>query len=532
MLINNLHLSELTSPVQTIRARVEIYKGSALEKVCDCGKDLSDFTIERLGEGKFFGYGICQKLKVTFLDEEAGLSLTKDNTLEATFGVGSDFIYPFPNFYVEDVSRDEETGDLVATAYDILYRTANHTVSELQLPDSYNLLYFASACAELLGVSIKFESIADDSAFLTEYPSGANFDGTETIRDALNAVAEATQTIYYINNDWELTFKRLDKDGDSLYTINRTNYMDFFSHGARVLSKISHVTELGDNVEPASEIEGVTQYVRNNPFWELREDVGALVDGAQAIVSGTSIEQFECTWFGNYLLEIGDKISIIGKENKTFTTYILDDSITFDGAIEQYTQWQYDENDAESASNPTSLGEALNKTFARVDKVNREIQIVASNVSNNETTISAIQSNVNSISLSVERAEKNTADKIDNINEDITELKKSAALAVDADSVDIAIKTEMAKGVDKVITTEKHFTFDDAGLNISTDGNEMKTQITEDGMTVYKDDAAVLMANNEGVNALNLHATTYLIIGNTSRLEDWNGRTACFWIGG
>jgi hypothetical protein len=52
-------------------------------------------------------------------------------------------------------------------------------------------------------------------------------------------------------------------------------------------------------------------------------------------------------------------------------------------------------------------------------------------------------------------------------------------------------------------------------------------------MTVYKNSATVLTANNVGVDAVNLHATTYLIIGNNSRFEDYgSNRTGCFWIGG
>ena len=45
---------------------------------------------------------------------------------------------------------------------------------------------------------------------------------------------------------------------------------------------------------------------------------------------------------------------------------------------------------------------------------------------------------------------------------------------------------------------------------------------------------AVLTANNSGVDAKNLHATTYLFIGVNSRFEDYdnNTRTGCFWIGG
>ena len=55
-------------------------------------------------------------------------------------------------------------------------------------------------------------------------------------------------------------------------------------------------------------------------------------------------------------------------------------------------------------------------------------------------------------------------------------------------------------------------------------------------MVVNRDGNAVLTANNEGVQAVNLHATTYLIIGQYSRFEDYDKdgepRTGCFWIGG
>jgi hypothetical protein len=51
-------------------------------------------------------------------------------------------------------------------------------------------------------------------------------------------------------------------------------------------------------------------------------------------------------------------------------------------------------------------------------------------------------------------------------------------------------------------------------------------------MKVYKSSQEVLVADNLGVKAEDLHATTYLIVGNNSRFEDYNSsRTGCFWIG-
>ena len=51
-------------------------------------------------------------------------------------------------------------------------------------------------------------------------------------------------------------------------------------------------------------------------------------------------------------------------------------------------------------------------------------------------------------------------------------------------------------------------------------------------MKIFRSSTEVLTADNEGVKAEDLHATTYLIIGETSRLEDKDGRTVCYWIGG
>ena len=103
-----------------------------------------------------------------------------------------------------------------------------------------------------------------------------------------------------------------------------------------------------------------------------------------------------------------------------------------------------------------------------------------------------------------------------------------------SDDVKIEIQKEISKGANRV-STSTGFTFDDNGLRVSKSDSEMSTQITEDGMKVYRNNDVVLTANNQGVDAKNLHATTYLIIGGNSRMEDVveNNvkRTAVFWIG-
>lgn len=596
MLTNNIHLTELNSPNQKIKARVELYKGSALERVCTCSDVLSEFAIEKTGEGKFFGFGICQKLRVNLIDVNRDLHITNENKIEASFGVGSNFVYPFPNFYVYEVERDETDNMLSVTAYDALYEATNHFVNELILTAPYTIRTFVMACASLLNIPLVLDSEADDS-FDLYFEEGANFSGNESIRTAFNRIAEATQTIYYIDNNWDLVFKRIDRSGEPVITIGKNEYIELANNGIKVLSNITHTTELGDSVssvagEPA---EGdITQFIRDNPFWDLREDIDVLLDGAQAIVGGTSIHQFECNWVGNYLLEIGDKIGMVAEDDSVITSYVMDDAIVFDGTLSEVLRWAYDDNSSETAYNPTNLGDALNKTYARVDKVNNRIDLVVKEsddkftsleittdgikgtvssmqtevddlttrmekaettieqtdqsitlmatkteletvdgkVTANRDSIAALQINADSISASVKSIETTTQEQIDSLNDSVETLTKQASLSMTAEDVQIAIETELDNGVEKV-TTKTGFTFNDDGLTVSKSDSEMTTQITEDGMTVYKNNDGVLVANNEGVTAVNLHATTYLIIGGNSRFESYdnNTRTACYWIG-
>ena len=628
MLSNNTHLTELQAQEQSIKARVELYNGSTLAKICNCGEVLEEFAVEKTGEGKYFGFGICQKLRTTLIDIHNTINPTAIDSIEASFGVDSDFIYPFPKFYIKEIERDEVFNVIKITAYDTLFNAANYTVDELLLPVPYTIKDFARSIAYTLGLPLVIDEAAA-SAFELYFPTPANFDGTETLRTALDAIAEATQTIYFIDSDWNLRFKRLDRTGAPVLTIGKNSYIELADDGARTLGTVAHITELGDNVE-ADAAGGDVQYIRNNPFWELREDIGTLVDNAKAATEGLAIHQFKCDWGGNYLLEIGDKITLTKDDDTTITTYVLDDNITYNGALWQINGWAYDGSAAESATNPTSLGDALNQTFARVDKVNKQITLLAQEVDGYDSRIAKIEldtgkielavstaneakAQASSLALTVEGISAEVSKKVDTttLNNYSTTTQMNSAIKQSADSITTEVnkkvsttdyekykttvdeqftsinqtadginltatsakkiaegasgkyddlagrvtKTETAvssfdltpydavlefrktveeNGVTK-LDTKTGFTFDENGLKVEKSDSEIYTTISEDGMTITKSDDTVLTANNTGVDATNLRATTYLIIGDNSRLENYvfNGeqRTACFWIG-
>lgn len=683
----------INSVSRQFEARVELLNGSTILNTFTYDGALQSITIERAGdESCFFGFGICAKLTLKLRDKERAINVLKGNRLDVSLGVGYDYLYPFPAFNVEEVTRDENTNALTITAYDVIYKANSLKVSDMQLPKSYTILGFATSASALLGIPIKLNGLTEQE-FNVEYPNGANFDGTESIRDALNDIAEATGTIYFVNNNWELVFKKLDIDGDPVLAIDKSKYFTLSAKTKYTLTGITSATELGDNVTVGTTV-GAHQYLRDNAFLELRDDIATLLNNIFSKVNGLSMYQFDLAFRGNFLLECGDKISITTKDNDVINCYILNDTITYNGGLNGKISWTYNAGQGETSSNPANIGEAIKQTYARVDKQQKQITLLASDINsqteiikktvkqvdveyylststtsaiggewsttapewqagkymwsrqkvtytdgtsitrnatciagaqgaegtngrgitsvtteyyistsqtelvggewseeqpqweegkyiwtrskivyNNPTTteyttavcdaawaqinaitgqqkiittdISQLKVEKNNISASVATIVEKQSDidsTIVDMQQGISEQNASNAAQfetltnkVDAtmtsEQVQLAISTEVAKGASKV-TTSTGFTFDDNGLTISKSDSEMSTNINEDGMSIFRNSEEVLTADNTGVNATNLHATTYLIIGTNSRFEDYgSNRTGCFWIG-
>lgn len=514
--------------------------------VCTCADTfpydgaLQEIVIERAGEeSKFFGFGVCQKLKLKLRDIERDIKPTTQSRFKIYFAAGDDnYISNFPLFSVTETNRDENTNALSITAYDCIKEMEKHTVAELGLT-SYTIKEFATAAAALFGLSIDIQGVEDFTLFDLEYAEGANFEGTESIRAALTAAAEATQTIYYVTES-KLVFKRLASADQAALTIGKDAYFSLDTGDNRRLQSICNTTELGDAVTASISAVGTTQFIRDNPFLELREDIADILDTAIAAVGGLTINQFSCSWRGNYLVEIGDKLGIITKDNDTVYSYLLNDAISYNGALSESTQWEYTDNN-ESASNPTTLGEAIKQTYAKVDKANKQIEMVVGETDANSKAIAALQINTESISASVQQTQESTEAALEGVNDTVNTFKQEVTAAITAESAKIeVIQEELENGVAKV-KTATGYEFSDDGLIIDKTGAETNSKLNESGLTVGTGSKEMLFAGvkddngtkKAGVFAEDLHATSYLIVGSNSRFEDYGSdRTGCFWIGG
>ena len=150
-----------------------------------------------------------------------------------------------------------------------------------------------------------------------------------------------------------------------------------------------------------------------------------------------------------------------------------------------------------------------------------------------QTSVSELYINADSVKVSVSDLEQivnSTTQEVQSAKEQI------ATMDLQSSQLEVRIEKISNDGISKVSNTTG--TFNEDGLEIDSTDSATKTQITPDGMTVWKkaygnEKSEVLTATSAGVDATNLHAKTYLIVGGRSRFENYESdRTGCFWIGG
>lgn len=121
----------------------------------------------------------------------------------------------------------------------------------------------------------------------------------------------------------------------------------------------------------------------------------------------------------------------------------------------------------------------------------------------------------------------NQAKELENLREDVTTVQQTAS------NVNIQVQSIIDNGVDKV-KTKMGYSFDDEGLHIAKDGDEIESLLDNRGLYVARGDQVMLKADADGVEATDVKVNNYLIIAH-SRFEKYsNGtdtkRTGLFWV--
>ena len=521
--VTDEYLDLFKAPSRHIKGSITyINNGNQYELAPD--NNLKSFKIEKTSpNGKFFGFAVSQKITI----EAIGIidNIQKGDKLIPSVGIkehDEDLLLPY--FYVDTIEINKVNNTTTITGYDILHKADFINIGSLSFSYPMYISAYGRQVCEAFGAYGEFE---ESGLLLRQAP---NFVGNESLREVLTALAETTGTICYVSQEDNIRFRTLRANLTDVLTAD--DYYNLSVGEITTLAKIASTTELGNNHTYGDE--GFIQTLWENPFLTLlsESEITTIIDFIGSKVISLSNVDYNLDWRGCPAYEIGDYVILQDKEQNANYTYYLNETLEYNGGLKATSEWKA--GDGDSDVKPSRIGQILNKTSAKVDKVNQEIELLASKVE--ELDPGNMTEEIASIKLTTESITQEVSNFTSAVNESIGILGNKVNNSITAEDATILVQETIGDGITS-ITTETGYKFDKDGLTISKSGSEMETTITEDGMTVARSGVDVLTADNVGVVAINLHATTYLIIGGTSRLEDYydsvTGKqmTGCFWIG-
>lgn len=218
------------------------------------------------------------------------------------------------------------------------------------------------------------------------------------------------------------------------------------------------------------------------------------------------------------IVKSGDIISVIDGNGNIAKTYVMKVRLDSSGTeISSTGDKNYSDKAAVSSEQYKNIPGKILSLVKSIDGMR---------VENANTTgkVSSIELDVDGIRAKVSEQDAN----LDNVQEKVTQLIQNT------DQISITVSRIEQDGVDKV-RTSMGYTFDDEGLQISKDGEQIHNRLNHEGMLVSRGDEAMLQADKNGVLATDVKVRNYLIIGKHCRVEDYgksgdSQRTAVFWI--
>ena len=459
----------------------------------------------------------------------------------------------YGTFIVKDAEYKDETNSIVLICYDLMLEAMTEYSSVAEYPLSLGD-YLQIMCNEI-GVALATPNFTNSEVIIDE----EKYDKSYTKRDILTEIAQAAAGTIAIKDD-ELYVLYPTESGVTVEPSNLKTIEIGKLYGP-VNSVVIARTPQEDNIyktdESAANICEIK--IENNQLMDShRED---FIDGIYNALCGANITD---DGNGNVTINSNGDITITDDGNGNVT--INSANITDDGNGNITIT-----NGGDNVSNTYSLIyypheiesfgigvldicdfftiETLDGKRFRALHLSGEIEITQGLLERSKgaapeitktdyTAASKSDRELNKTILRVDKQEQviqglvqKTTDIINDQDEKIGELTQKVEQTITPEAVSIKI-SEAVSGINS-IETETGYTFNKDGLHIQKSGEEIENTIDHTGMYVDRSDENVLTANPEGVDAINLKARQFLIIGENSRFEDYeDNRTACFYIGG
>lgn len=469
------------------------------------------------------------------------------------------------------VIEPETYGETVTiTAVDDMYRADKKWHTDLFYPTTLSEMY--RECCDACGIGFESANFRNSTLQIAAAP-----DTDCTYREMLGYIAMLAVGNARINRSGVLQILEYDFSADADHTL--TDWISLKTDTSNItVTGVS--TKIGNDYDGETLLVGSEGYVLDvtNPLMANAEQ--ASLDLLAAVLVGATWRKFDGDIPANPLIEFMDTVTVQDRKGGGYSSIVTDMDFVVAGATTISNSAESALRNQQSYSAPQNATYQAAKDLVVQERTQREAAVQALSDAlgdgsgmymtaeeqedgsmvyylHNKPTMAESQNIIKVTSEAIGMSTDGgttypfgftvTGDMIakilsaEGINADwiTTGTLSARRIAINSTStledelaaLDAGLDDINTNGTKKVQTTTG-FLFDESGLTVSKTDAPTTTHIDENGMVVSEQGNAVLTANNQGVDARNLRATTYLIIGNNSRFEDWGEYTACFWIGG
>ncbi len=349
-------------------------------------------------DDKIIGQAICKSLEIELLLSKSDFTSTFNPEHEVIVYLGlkltntTEYV-PQGKFLIKNYTYDEDKGVLKLSCIDYMAEADKHTISEItSLTYPITVDDYVTAICFLCGIVKSSKAYWGNDTILSQAP---NFNGSESLREALKGIAEMCLGNCYMNKSGELEISCI-AEGTAQSITADDYFAATFSEKIIPVNTVSLVRDPENDIVYAKDqamidATGVSDLIiTNNAFMD--HDRETFATNLLTKVKGLSFYPGEITWRGNPAIECFEKLTVTTVDNGTVDTFLFCEELTFNGGLKSKITNKCSNKKVVEYVKGTTVKERVRNTEISVDKTNQRIDAVIENSYTKEQIDYEIQS--------------------------------------------------------------------------------------------------------------------------------------------
>lgn len=385
----------------------------------------------------FIGQATSKKLTLILLDNQQTINLENK---EFELYIGAD--YNNQTYYInygkfivnEPPENDSTNGTIKIIAYD--YMIKFNKIYQDEVPYPIKLKDYLSNICTQAGVQLGSQSFPNENFWVTDN----QFEGKQ-LREVIKHIAKCAFSWARIGQDNKL-YLDFNATGNVIETFGLDDYkQDGFKRANEYYGPINKVTYADSDIQGQEEsipdavsiaLNGVKELIVYDNFFayttQKRQD---LIQSGNVLFGFNYMPVTQLELTGAIYLDCTDIIEVVDGQNNSVTTRVFAHTIKYNGAISDTVSAPALSNNQETYKNINTTTNAENRAEIMVDRANKKIQSITSQIGDRSQKTTTITQDIDGINSKVEDIEDLTRTATGNQtvtisdaypNEDILEL--------------------------------------------------------------------------------------------------------------